>query len=45
MQAADLLPEHADFIRSMERTGALNRKVEFCRMMKKLKIACVFAKA
>jgi glutamate dehydrogenase len=29
MQAADLLPEHADFIRSMERTGALNRKVEF----------------
>lgn len=28
-QAADLLPEHADFMRSMEKAGLLNRKVEF----------------
>ncbi len=29
MQAADLLPEHAEFMRSMEKAGLLNRKVEF----------------
>ncbi len=28
-QAADLLPEHAAFMRSLEKAGLLNRKVEF----------------
>ncbi len=29
MQSADLLSEHAEFMRSMEKSGFLNRKVEF----------------